>query len=639
MSKIDLDPITSGYNLSKINANFQKVEDELNNKVLYRNPPAGEPNSMSSNLDMNSKSILNANKISSNILELGGVQVVPTNFTTDPYNGTREALRRSYAEAGYNLVNGSFEAGGTLVNTNDVLLQESTGKAFSGPAGTVAAGTNPASGGFVNRSQSLLRAAVMLNSEDIDQLGADVSEINSELLMLQKAQDWGKVAMDSKVANDSRILVYRGSTFSRVFVLINHYLNRYQRWELTAGGGAGDGFDNAVPTNPNGNMWMVNRVDFVVAGPVTSVLGSNPAMIRSGSTTIFENDVRISSGYVETTVFGESVYLVYVARADGGIANIYIDGALHSTLDQYNPSAAGVITLVKLADALDNANHTVRVETSGTKNPLSSSTVIRVREITGVGLTDFTNPAAIELYSEPLPSGAQSFKIGNAAMELAIETVVNGSTVFSGAYHKYCYPRAANGHKLYIDGVATDFGSMAVGEILVATDLQMVQDLILSNVNTPIADVKMAHHFKSTGCNVKMNITWTYPAQVNRSYQAMWPSTADRAILGGLQGQYRAYKSGSYINADQPYHNALAYHSIDGWVSGFYSNNEYGMRFTSSNPDYKGMYIWDRSTDFKIYLRKSSGVVTVGEKWNSDVTYTIGYCPDAAVKFDFDFLN
>lgn len=64
----------------------------------------------------------------------------------------RELWRRSLAEAGYNLVDGSFEAGGTLVNANDVLLQERTGKAFSGPAGTVAAGTNPASGGFVDRS-------------------------------------------------------------------------------------------------------------------------------------------------------------------------------------------------------------------------------------------------------------------------------------------------------------------------------------------------------------------------------------------------------------------------------------------------------------------------------------------------------
>lgn len=69
----------------------------------------------------------------------------------------REALRRSYAEAGYTLVSGSFEAGGTLVNANDVLLHERTGKAFSGPAGTVAAGTNPAIGGFVDKSEGLLR--------------------------------------------------------------------------------------------------------------------------------------------------------------------------------------------------------------------------------------------------------------------------------------------------------------------------------------------------------------------------------------------------------------------------------------------------------------------------------------------------
>lgn len=72
----------------------------------------------------------------------------------------REALCRSYAESGYNLVDGSFEAGGTLVNANDVLLQESTGKAFSGSAGPVAAGTDPTSGGFVDRSGDLLRDVI-----------------------------------------------------------------------------------------------------------------------------------------------------------------------------------------------------------------------------------------------------------------------------------------------------------------------------------------------------------------------------------------------------------------------------------------------------------------------------------------------
>lgn len=84
----------------------------------------------------------------------GGIAVGAWMSRFDPELRTqvRESLRRSYAEAGYNLVPGSFEAGGTLAAANDVLLQERTGKAFSGPVGAVAAGTNPASGGFTDKS-------------------------------------------------------------------------------------------------------------------------------------------------------------------------------------------------------------------------------------------------------------------------------------------------------------------------------------------------------------------------------------------------------------------------------------------------------------------------------------------------------
>lgn len=225
MSKIELPTATSGYNLSTINNNFQKIEDTLNQEVLYRKNYVGEPNEMRTNLDMNGNKILNVvtgtgpsdlatrgyvdeevaeervyvdqqlglvnseldtkydktggpvfgdinlnghkligasevqtSKTSTSILEINGVPVVPGNSVIDPYNGTREALRRSYAEAGYNLVNGSFEVGGTLVNANDVLLHEASGKAFSGPAGTVAAGTVPFGPNYINRGDETLRS-------------------------------------------------------------------------------------------------------------------------------------------------------------------------------------------------------------------------------------------------------------------------------------------------------------------------------------------------------------------------------------------------------------------------------------------------------------------------------------------------
>lgn len=95
----------------------------------------------------------------------------------------RESLRRSYAEDGYNLVAGSFEAGGTLVNANDVLLQERTGKAFSGPAGTVAAGTNPTSGWFVDKSGGLLRHELVTSTfETMQDLLESTGLINNSVV-------------------------------------------------------------------------------------------------------------------------------------------------------------------------------------------------------------------------------------------------------------------------------------------------------------------------------------------------------------------------------------------------------------------------------------------------------------------------
>lgn len=59
MTKLVLQDVASGFNLQVINDNFQKIEDELQNKVLYRNNPVGEPNTLEADIDANSKRILN----------------------------------------------------------------------------------------------------------------------------------------------------------------------------------------------------------------------------------------------------------------------------------------------------------------------------------------------------------------------------------------------------------------------------------------------------------------------------------------------------------------------------------------------------------------------------------------------------
>lgn len=63
MKKISLNSILGGFNLSAINDRLKRIEDEFNDKVLYRVNPDGEPNHMQGNLDMNGYKIINVEGI------------------------------------------------------------------------------------------------------------------------------------------------------------------------------------------------------------------------------------------------------------------------------------------------------------------------------------------------------------------------------------------------------------------------------------------------------------------------------------------------------------------------------------------------------------------------------------------------
>lgn len=74
----------------------------------------------------------------------------------------REAFRRSYADAGLTLIDGSFETGGTLNSATDVLLLNATAKAYAWTGAypkVVAPGTDPTVvAGYVPRKDVVLRS-------------------------------------------------------------------------------------------------------------------------------------------------------------------------------------------------------------------------------------------------------------------------------------------------------------------------------------------------------------------------------------------------------------------------------------------------------------------------------------------------
>lgn len=117
------------------------------------------------NLNMHGNKLVNLGEATStnDAVSLGQVRTLVADSGGSPYVriNIAELDRRSYAEAGYNVV-GTFQAGFTIVSANDIGIDEVTGKGFTGPVGPVVAGTNPASGGFTDVSPFILKTETPL---------------------------------------------------------------------------------------------------------------------------------------------------------------------------------------------------------------------------------------------------------------------------------------------------------------------------------------------------------------------------------------------------------------------------------------------------------------------------------------------
>ena len=119
MAKITLDTITSAYaSTSLFQSNFSAIEDELNDKVLYRVNPAGEANQMENDLDMNSNDILNVNDINTTSLTVDGTAITPnTNDQTLTYLDTEFTT-----QAGQDTFLAAYTVGFVDVYYNGVLM-------------------------------------------------------------------------------------------------------------------------------------------------------------------------------------------------------------------------------------------------------------------------------------------------------------------------------------------------------------------------------------------------------------------------------------------------------------------------------------------------------------------------------------
>jgi len=82
MAKITLPTITNAQNISLINDNFDKIETALNEDVLYRDNPIGEPNQLNNDLDANGNDVFNVQMLDTAVLKINGQFVQPSEVAT-----------------------------------------------------------------------------------------------------------------------------------------------------------------------------------------------------------------------------------------------------------------------------------------------------------------------------------------------------------------------------------------------------------------------------------------------------------------------------------------------------------------------------------------------------------------------------
>ena len=121
MAKITLSNVSSGYNRQNINTNFEEIETALEDKVLYRDNPTGEPNQMEQDIDMNGNSILNYDTDLTNTSSLISVGDADTRYV----NADGDSMSGNLDMGGNKLTNlTAGSASGDSVNYQQLVTEQ-----------------------------------------------------------------------------------------------------------------------------------------------------------------------------------------------------------------------------------------------------------------------------------------------------------------------------------------------------------------------------------------------------------------------------------------------------------------------------------------------------------------------------------
>jgi hypothetical protein len=350
MSKVVLNDVSAGYNASTINSNFAKIEEALNDKVLYRDSPTGEPNELKNDIDFNGKNAYNVGTISVSSIEIGGLSLEPgdavTNATIQPFEFVATAGQTQFSVSPFTPTTTAL-----LVEVNGISLPTSS-VATSGSTVTIPAcelgdevivriftravgGVSPATGDNVAFVQS--------------GAGAVTRTVQSKLRDVVNVRDFGAVsngsdetakvqlAINSLPANGGDITIPAGTKFnlkSLVFPAKSNLIYRADDDLSSPGPGSDIGsgewvnfsVNSSYPAQPTGgavNEWRFssNFHPAIIVDARKDVTGGNSGL---GAGQTLDEPVRASLNlFDEQTDAGRLVYENYASGSNFSMMKLH----------------------------------------------------------------------------------------------------------------------------------------------------------------------------------------------------------------------------------------------------------------------------------------------------------------------------
>lgn len=409
MSKIVLNDVTNLNALSVINDNFDKLEQELQDKVLYRDNPEGEPNGLEGDLDANGNSIYNVQDLT-----------IAGGFTVDgqdvgAYIG-QAADAAADAEASATAAANSATAASSSASSASASASSATASASTATTKASEASTS-ASSAATSASTATTQAGIATTGANTATTKASEASASAASAATDAATATTKAAEASTSAtNASSSEVNAAASAAAAATALDNFDDRYLGAKSTAPTLDNDGnaiisgalyYNDGTAVLEDKGMWIYDgstwikasassqailvTYEFVATAGQTSFSGNDangiPLSYTVGSVLVTLNGTRLRPGDDYTATTGAAVVLLVAAAAGDelvidsfttfDLANVYTksqtDAGFISSVNGAvgtNNLADGSVTPVKLSQKLTSG--TAVASTSGTSIDFTS---------------------------------------------------------------------------------------------------------------------------------------------------------------------------------------------------------------------------------------------------------------------------